>query len=104
MTANAVGWAFLGIAIFFLLDTARLDRSFAEVPCARGPSVLEISCGARGRPGEPESAECDPNQCGCSSSHPGDILPRRCNHRYARGILIVTMRECHAGSDPRQTH
>ena len=39
MTANAVGWTFLGIGIFFLLRTAWLDRRLQpfrapEVPAA----------------------------------------------------------------------
>ena len=40
MTANAVGWAFLGIAIFFLLRTARLDRLLQKF---RAPAVPAAS-------------------------------------------------------------
>ena len=36
MTANAVGWAFLGIGILFLLRTARLDRRLQRF---RSPGV-----------------------------------------------------------------
>ena len=36
MTANALGWAFLGIGIFFLLRTARLDRRLQRF---RSPGV-----------------------------------------------------------------
>ena len=40
MTANAVGWAFLGIGIFFLLRTARLDRRLLRF---RAPGVPAAS-------------------------------------------------------------
>lgn len=36
MTANAAGWALLGIGIFFLLRTARLDRRLQRF---RAPNV-----------------------------------------------------------------
>jgi len=38
MTANAVGWAFLGIAIFFLLRTARLDRRLQRFRAPEAPA------------------------------------------------------------------
>ena len=39
MTANAVGWAFLGNAIFFLLQAARLDRRLQRFHAPEAPAA-----------------------------------------------------------------
>jgi hypothetical protein len=38
MTANAAGWGFLGIGIFFLLGAARLDRRLQQFRSPRVPA------------------------------------------------------------------
>ena len=40
MTANTAGWALLGLGIFFLLRTARLDRRLQQF---RAPGVPALS-------------------------------------------------------------
>jgi hypothetical protein len=39
MIANGVGWALLGIGIFFLLRTARLDRRLQRFRATRVPAA-----------------------------------------------------------------